>query len=242
MPVLTDMPLSRLSITILTGAGISAESGVPTFRDALTGLWARFDPMQLATPEAFAREPRLVWEWYAWRRELIAKAVPNAGHHGLVELEARAGKLVLFTQNVDGLHARAGSRALHELHGNIFRSKCVEDGGLVGDELVRASAEVPPRCPRCGAKVRPDVVWFGEALDERILSAAMAAARACDVFVSIGTSTEVYPAAMLPQVAKSSGARLIEINPQPTPITASCDEVIAQPASRGVAELLSRLV
>src|SRR6058998_2382350 len=147
-------------IAVLTGAGISAESGLATFRDAQTGLWARFDPRELATSSAFARNPKLVWDWYAWRREHVAAARPNAGHLALAELEQRVPEFALITQNVDGLHQRAGSRNPIELHGNITRTKCFEEDKIVNEW--QESRDVPPRCPSCGGRLRPDVVWFGE--------------------------------------------------------------------------------
>jgi NAD-dependent deacetylase len=197
-------------VAVLTGAGVSAESGVPTFRDAQTGLWARYSPEELASPEAFRRNPRLVWEWYAWRRGLVAAAAPNPGHHALARLESLVPRLTLITQNVDGLHRRAGSSDPIELHGSLERARCTAEGTIVhawaeGDEL-------PPRCPGCGAHLRPDVVWFGEPLPERELLRAVGASRSCDLFLSIGTSGLVEPAASLPQVAYRSGAAVAVIN------------------------------
>ena len=209
------------SVAVLTGSGISAESGVPTFRDAQTGLWARYEPQELATPEAFERDPRLVWEWYEWRRDLVGQAEPNAGHLALAELERRVPTFSLATQNVDGLHRRAGSENVLELHGNIVRSKCSVEGleaePRAGDE------SMPPSCPNCGAFLRPDVVWFGEALPEDAFAEASEAARSCDVFLSVGTSSLVYPAASLPPVAARSGAMLVEVNPDDTPLTPRVD-------------------
>ena len=207
-------------VAVLTGAGISAESGLATFRDAQTGLWARFDPRELATPGAFARNPKLVWDWYAWRRECVAAARPNVAHDALVELERRSPAFTLITQNVDGLHQRAGSRNVIELHGNITRVKCSREGTIVerwptGDEV--------PRCSACGAYLRPDVVWFEEMLPEAALRAAEEAARRCQVMLVIGTSAEVYPAAALPALARRSGAILVEINPNPTSLSAVAD-------------------
>ncbi len=204
-------------VAVLTGAGISAESGVPTFREAQTGLWAQYDPQELATPEAFRRNPRLVWEWYAWRRELVAQAQPNPGHLALAALEQLVPQLTLITQNVDGLHARAGSQRVIELHGNIMRTKCFADGRI--HTSWPASEEIPPRCPDCGSYLRPDVVWFGENLPYDALGTAVNAARACDLFLSIGTSALVQPAASLPLEALQTGATLVEINPQTTPIS-----------------------
>ncbi|HET7478967.1 MAG TPA: NAD-dependent deacylase, partial [Rubrobacteraceae bacterium] len=203
------------SVTVLTGSGISAESGVPTFRDAQSGLWARYDPMQLATPEAFVRDPQLVWRWYSWRRELIGAAAPNTGHRALVELERRVPSFTLVTQNVDGLHQEAGSGLALELHGNIRRTKCSRE-----DKTIESPGEEePPRCPDCGAYLRPDVVWFGEALPEGVMEGASRAARECDLFLSIGTSSLVYPAASLPYEALENGAQVVEVNPEATPLT-----------------------
>ncbi|MFO7623969.1 MAG: NAD-dependent deacylase [Anaerolineales bacterium] len=206
-------------LTVLTGAGISAESGVPTFREAQTGLWARFRPEELATPAAYQRDPRLVWEWYAWRRELTAKAQPNPGHLALAEIERHIPHFSLITQNVDGLHQRAGSRQVLELHGNIQRVKCMDGNHLV--ENWEDSVEIPPRCPLCGSLLRPDVVWFGENLPVKALQAAWDAAETADIFLSIGTSTQVEPAASLPFAAKRCGAVIVEVNPQETPLTKS---------------------
>lgn len=224
-------------IVALTGSGISAESGVPTFRDAQTGLWARYDPQELATPEAFARNPRLVWDWYEWRRGLVSTAEPNPGHRALVEIENRAPEFTVITQNVDGLHQTAGSRAVVELHGNIGRTRCSEEGVLVeeyGDGR-------PPRCPRCGAFLRPDVVWFGEMLPFGALEEASEAARACDIFLSIGTSSLVYPAAGLPYEALENGATVVEINPSETPLTPRVHFVLRGRAGDVLPELLARL-
>ena len=204
-------------VVVLTGAGISAESGIPTFRDAQTGLWARFRPEELATAAAFRRDPKLVWDWYAWRRGLVAEAKPNAGHRALARLENLVPELTLVTQNVDGLHARAGSQRVIELHGNIHRTKCFEEG--VGVESGVLSADGPPRCPACGGPLRPDVVWFGESLPPQALAAAEAAAGACDLLFSIGTSAAVFPAAQLPVTALQSGAMVVEINKDRTPLT-----------------------
>jgi NAD-dependent deacetylase len=207
-------------VAVLTGAGISAESGIPTFRDAMSGLWEKFRPEELATPEAFEANPQRVWDWYAWRRGIVAKALPNAGHRALVEIErrcrARGADFTLITQNVDGLHRAAGSDRVVELHGNVRRVKCFDRHHPV--ESWAEGGEVPA-CPRCGSLLRPDVVWFGEALPPGALAAAVAAARACDVFLCVGTSTVVEPAASLPFMAGDAGARVVEVNPQPTPLT-----------------------
>ena len=205
------------SILALTGAGVSAESGVPTFRDAQTGLWQSFKPEDLATPQAFLRNPKLVWDWYAWRREKVNSVQPNAGHFALVELERRIPDFTLVTQNVDGLHQRAGSRNVIELHGNITRVKCFKEETVIADW--EDTGESPPRCPNCNGYLRPDVVWFNESLPMDAFESAEAKARTCDVFLSIGTSSLVYPAALLPEIALNSRATVIEINPDQTPLT-----------------------
>lgn len=209
------------ALAVLTGAGVSAESGIPTFRDALTGLWERFRPEELATPEAFLANPQLVWDWYAWRREKVAAAAPNPGHRALAAIEddctARGADFTLVTQNVDGLHQAAGSRRVVELHGNIRRVKCFDRHHAVA---AWPHGEGVPACPLCGSLLRPDVVWFGERLPPEALAAAYAAARTCDVFLCVGTSTVVEPAASLPFLALESGARVIEVNPQATPLSA----------------------
>jgi len=206
-------------VAILTGAGISAESGLPTFRDAMTGLWARFRPQDLATPEAFLRDPRLVWQWYAWRRELVAQAAPNAAHLTLVQIEQHVPTFTLITQNVDGLHQRAGSQNVIELHGNIARTKCFDENTIVEDWP--KTDEVPPRCHRCGGLLRPDVVWFGEVLPRQAFTKAVQAATQCDLFFSIGTSGTVEPAASLLEVAQRSGAATAILNLDVTPFAST---------------------
>jgi NAD-dependent protein deacetylase/lipoamidase len=217
------------SISALTGAGISAESGVPTFRDAQTGMWAQFDPLELATPDAFRRNAKLVWDWYAWRRELIAGAAPNAGHRALAAIEAAKPDFLVITQNVDGLHQVAGSTNVVELHGNIQRVKCSRDGTIVAtwDD---SSPREAPRCAQCGAFLRPDVVWFEETLPDDALARAEHAARDCDVLLVVGTAAEVYPAAMLPAYARHHGAAIVEINPQPTRLSDRVDFVLRGPS------------
>jgi NAD-dependent deacetylase len=207
-------------VVVLTGAGISAESGVPTFRGP-GGLWRHYRPEDLATPEAFARDPHLVWEWYAWRREIIAPLRPNAAHVSLVALESRTPQFLLATQNVDGLHAVAGSRRIVELHGTLWQLRCTSCAYAREDRSVPL-AEVPPRCD-CGALLRPGVVWFGEALSEEAVATAFEAARAADAVLVVGTSSLVYPAAALPQVARAAGAFVIEVNPEATPLTPLAD-------------------
>jgi NAD-dependent deacetylase len=215
-------------IAVLTGAGISAESGVPTFRDAQTGLWARYRPEELATPEAFERDSKMVWEWYQWRRELVGKARPNPAHYALVEIERRSPAFALITQNVDGLHRQAGSRNVFELHGNIHRNKCFEGGHAV--ERWENDGAVPPRCPHCGGRARPAVVWFGEMLPEAELQQAIAETQHCDLFLCVGTSTVVEPAASLPFAAIEHGATVVEINARPTPLTRCATHVLNGPA------------
>jgi NAD-dependent deacetylase len=205
---------------VLTGAGVSAESGVPTFRGP-GGLWREYRPEDLATPEAFARDPVLVWEWYAWRRALIAALAPNAAHFALAALEARTPEYLLATQNVDGLHAAARSRRMVELHGTIWRLRCTSCPYSRDDRRVPLP-ELPPRC-ECGSLLRPGVVWFGEALDEAVVTQAFETARQAEVVLVVGTSSLVYPAAALPEMARASGAFVIEVNPEPTPLTPIAD-------------------
>ena len=206
------------SIVALTGAGISAESGLATFRDAQTGLWSKFKPEDLATAEAFQRDPKFVQDWYAWRRENALKAKPNVGHFALAKMEKHAPKFLLVTQNVDGLHARAGSKRIVELHGNIHRFRCFENNCASDNFDVDQQ-----RCRSCDGHLRPDVVWFGEMLPVDALEIAISAAELCDVFFSIGTSSVVYPAADLWRRAKENGAVVIEINKDRTPLTPLAD-------------------
>ncbi|MCA8918921.1 MAG: NAD-dependent deacylase [Planctomycetes bacterium] len=205
-------------IGVLTGAGISAESKIPTFRDAMTGLWASFSPEELATPEAFARNPKMVWDWYAFRRDMCAKALPNPGHLALAELEKRYEQFTLTTQNVDGLHQRAGSQRVFELHGSIARVKCADSGRVLEGEIPECD-EPPPRHPKTSGLLRPDVVWFGEMLPAEVLQESAKAARNADVYFTIGTSALVYPAAALPVEAQRAGATVVEINPTETPFS-----------------------
>jgi NAD-dependent deacetylase len=225
-------------VVALTGAGVSAESGIPTFRDALTGLWARYDPLMLATPDAFARQPRLVWDWYAMRRDAIRAAQPNAAHDALVALERRAPAFLLATQNVDGLHARAGSRALVELHGNLARVRCSREGRIV-ERWDEPLDDGPPRCPHCDAFLRPDVVWFDEALPAHALALAEDAARRCDLMIVAGTSAEVHPAASLPLMAKAAGARVVEVNPRETALSRIADDVLRERAGVALPALVA---
>jgi NAD-dependent deacetylase len=208
-------------VAVLTGAGISAESGVPTFRGA-DGLWKTYRAETLATPEAFARDPALVWEWYDWRRGLIAPVRPNAGHMVLAGWEGLFEGFDIVTQNVDGLHARAGSRNVVELHGNIWKLRCSREG-TVAESRETPLPRIPPVCPNCGALVRPHVVWFGEALDPDVLERAYRLSTACQVMLVIGTSSVVEPAASLPLAAGRAGATILEINLGPTPLTPCAD-------------------
>jgi NAD-dependent deacetylase len=223
------------SVAALTGAGISAESGIPTFRGA-GGLWKNFRAEDLATPQAFARDPRLVWEWYNWRREIIAKAAPNAAHHALVRLEAAKPTFTLITQNVDGLHDLAGSARILKVHGDIWRMRCTACGAHWPDRRA-ALPKLPPHCA-CGGLARPGVVWFGEELPDGIMQEAEHAAASAQVFLMIGTSAVVYPAAGLVPLAKQRRATVIEINPEQTAFSAMVDFSFQEPA----AELLPKLL
>lgn len=229
-------------ITVLTGAGVSAESGIPTFRDAQRGLWARFRPEELATPQAFRQNPNLVWDWYQWRRNLIADAEPNPAHYAISEMERLLPDFTLITQNVDGLHGQAGSTAPIELHGSIMRNRCFKEGTIVkrGKEIASTSDE-PPRCPRCGAFVRPDVVWFGESLPAGAMDASLKATHRAQAFFSVGTSTLVHPAAALPYAAIEHGALTIEINPEETPVSVLVDFALRGPAGDLLPDLVGRV-
>lgn len=211
-------------VAALTGAGISQESGLRTFRDAQTGLWSQYKPDDLASPQAFERNPKLVWDWYAMRREKVRKAEPNPGHFALVDMARHIPDFSLITQNVDNLHRKAGSPQVIELHGNLQRVKCFSCSQQA-EAWEEADGDVP-RCRSCGGLLRPDVVWFGEALPRAELEAAVEAARACQVFFSIGTSGLVQPAASLAYAARNRGALLVEINTEPTALTGKVDFVL----------------
>jgi len=228
---------------VLTGAGISAESGVPTFRDAQTGLWARFSPHELASPEAFAHDPETVWDWYQWRRELIANARPNAGHQALARLQDRLPRLDLVTQNVDGFHTLAGSDPVLKLHGNIQRNICSRTRCPIGAVWIEehADSRPPPSPHHADGLARPDVVWFGESLDVDTLEAAFAAAEACDLMMVVGTSGAVQPAASLPVVAARAGATVIEINPEASELSHLADWRLAGLAAQWLPALLASL-
>jgi len=223
------------NVVALTGAGISAESGVPTFRSQ-GGFWENESAEDLATPDGFRRDPRRVWSWYDARRRQIASCAPNAGHLALARYERLHPGFTLVTQNVDGLHRVAGSDRVLALHGNIFRVRCTRENTVRDDRRVPLP-EIPPRC-ECGALLRPDVVWFGEPLPAREIEAASRATRAAELFLVIGTSALVYPAAGLPLEARERGAWVVEINTEPTPLTPFADEAIRGPAARVLPELL----
>lgn len=223
------------SIVVLTGAGVSAESGIPTFRGP-GGLWRERKPEQLASPEGFAKDPRLVWEWYDWRRTVIKDVQPNPAHFAIAELERRAPRFSLVTQNVDGLHDRAGSRNVLKLHGDIWMVRCVKCGREARDERA-PMPELPPRCD-CGGMLRPGVVWFGESLPAETWHAAGEATRCADVVIVAGTSAVVYPAAGLVPLAKASGARVIECNMEETPFSAQLDRSFRGRAGEILPELI----
>ncbi len=225
-------------IAVLTGAGISAESGIPTFRDAVTGLWAKFDPMQLASEEGFRADPRLVWRWYEWRRGLVANAQPNAGHRALSSAQSHFESFVLITQNVDGLHARAGSAPI-ELHGNLMRTVCLAQCGFAEHDPRRLPDGEPPRCPRCGDWLRPAVVWFGEMLDAATLEQAELDSARCDLMLVVGTSGLVYPAAGLPATALGGGAKVIIVNPETTELDELATVVVRGTAATVLPRLLA---
>lgn len=233
-------------VVVFTGAGVSAESGIPTFRDALTGLWARFDPEALATEEGFRADPPLVWRWYAERRAAVLGAAPNAAHRALAAFETalpQGRSIIVVTQNVDGLHRRAGSVGVLELHGDITRVKCID--GCGAPEAIDASFDwrtdprEPPPCPRCGAALRPDVVWFGEWLPEEVFEAARRAAADCDLMLVVGTSALVHPAAELPSLARGAGARLVVVDPGPTAIDEFAHARIRASAATALPTLLA---
>ena len=232
---LRDLLARGRRVAALTGAGISAESGVPTFR-SLGGFWENESLLDLATPQGFDRDPRRVWAWYDARRKQVSDCAPNAGHRVLAVFGRDHPDFRLITQNVDGLHAAAGSTGVILLHGDLFRVRCTREGASREDRRIPLP-EIPPRCD-CGALLRPDVVWFGEALPEEAMREAAEATRRSEVFLSIGTSAVVYPAAALPEVAKRSGAYLVEINVEETPLSPLADEVILGPAAQVLPDLL----
>ena len=229
--------LASKSVVCLTGAGISAESGIPTFRGA-EGLWKKFRPEELASIDGFLANPELVWEWYRFRREKISAARPNAGHLALAGWQNRVGGFHVVTQNVDGLHQLAGSRGVVELHGNIWFDRCLDCG-----TRLQAREQVEPGLPvcACGGRLRPDVVWFGEWLPEKAMEQAFTWAQECEVFLSVGTSAVVHPAAELPFLAKRHGACIIEINPEPTPLSPAADFTFFAAAGEVLPKLLEHV-
>jgi NAD-dependent deacetylase len=223
---------------VLTGAGMSSESGIPTFRGG-DGLWKKYNPMELATYEAFIKDPKKVWEWYKWRMDIIWKAKPHKGYYILADWERRGLIKAIITQNVDGLHYRAGSKRVVELHGNIFRVRCIKCN--YREEIKESLKEIPPKCPICGSYLRPDVVWFGEPLDVNIVSRAYDLSMNSDLFFVIGTSGVVYPAAELPYIARRNGAKIIEINIEKTPISRYADYTLSMEASEALTAIHEEL-
>ena len=211
------------AVVCLTGAGVSAESGVPTFRDAQTGLWSRFNAEELASPQGFERDPGLVWRWYMWRLAQLEAASPNPGHRALAELAGLCEWFLLVTQNVDDLHEQAGSSDVLHLHGSLFNFRCAACAAPHQLRAEERRADSPPACGLCGDLVRPDVVWFGESLPWDAVEEAAAAAHGCDVMLVVGTSGLVYPASQLPLVARQAGATVIDVNPEPGPISSIAD-------------------
>jgi NAD-dependent deacetylase len=207
-------------VVVFTGAGISAESGIPTFRGK-DGMWEKYRVEDLATPYAFERDPKKVWEWYDWRRGLIEKGGPNPAHFMIAEMEKHFPEFWVITQNVDGLHRKAGSKNIIEIHGNLWRAKCQKEG-IIFDFIDVPLKEVPPRC-KCGSLIRPDVVWFGEALPISEMKNAFLRAERCDAMLVVGTSALVQPAANLPFAAKANSAKIIEVNLNQTPISDIAD-------------------
>ncbi len=222
------------NVVAFTGAGISAEAGIPTFRGR-GGLWEKYRPEELATPEAFARDPKRVWEWYAWRIDMVLRAEPTFAHRILARWEEEGILLGVITQNVDGLHLRAGSVRVVELHGRLTRARCTGCNRV--RELSAPPEEIPPRCSECGSLLRPDVVWFGEPLPEDAWFEALSLASSARVMLVIGTSAVVYPAAEIPLVAKRSGAKLIEVNPEETPLSGLVDVRLPMGASEALGRI-----
>ncbi|SHK44509.1 NAD-dependent protein deacetylase [Thermocrinis minervae] len=223
---------------VFTGAGISAESGVPTFR-GFGGLWKNYKPEELATPEAFSRDPILVWQFYRWRQEIAYKANPNPGHLAIAKMESMGVVKAVITQNVDGLHQRAGNKHVIELHGSLWRLRCVGCGAVF--QIEKPVDEVPPRCESCGSLLRPGVVWFGEPLPQREYSIAIELMEKSDVVLVVGTSGLVYPAAYLPQLAKEKGAKLIEVNVEESALTPLVDIFLKGPAGEVLPKLVEEL-
>jgi NAD-dependent deacetylase len=232
-------------ITVLTGAGVSAESGIPTFRDSLTGLWTNFDAEMLATAEAFQRDPALVWGWYEWRRMKVLAAQPNAAHIAIAQLSRRVPQLLLFTQNVDDLHERSGSRDVRHLHGSLHHPRCFDCGYPFSlSEAIPFEPEggrrlLPPKCQECGGLIRPGVVWFNELLPDKILKEAFESSSSCDLLIVMGTSGTVYPVAQLPEVANRSGCKVIQINPTKNELDGVCTWNLRASAAKLLPALVS---
>lgn len=231
-------------LVVFSGAGMSAESGVPTFRGAQTGLWARFRPEELATEDAFRAHPGRVWDWYSERRAQVARVEPNAGHRAVAEFQRRhPGRLTVVTQNVDGLHQRAGSTDVLALHGNLFEDRWLDPcplagRGASGCAAARAEPGRPPRCAQCGNALRPAVVWFGEMLPEHALARAEQAAAACDLMLVVGTSGQVWPAAGLVHAARAAGAQVVVVNPAPSELDSVAQMVLCGTSARLLPRLL----
>jgi len=219
--LLTEVLQKASHVAVLTGAGISAESGIPTFRGE-EGLWKKYRAEELATPTAFSQDPKLVWEWYDWRRGIIGQKEPNPGHKVIARWEETFPTVSLITQNIDGLHQKAGSKNIWELHGNIWKVRCTEEGTITENYDIPLK-EIPPLCSNCGALLRPHVVWFGEALSSTILQKSIQLSSECDVMFVVGTSAVVQPAASLPFEASEAGAKIVEINLDPTPLSLYAD-------------------
>lgn len=228
-------------LVVLTGAGVSKESGIPTFREAQDGLWARYDPMMMASREGFLSNPKLVWEWYEYRFGMVESAQPNAGHIAIVELEQIIPSVSVVTQNIDGLHQAAGSRNVIELHGSIRRYKCLNGRHTGFTRADLAGLDKPPRCPRCGDLLRPDVVWFGEYLAAEVLAAAFTLSKQCDAMLVVGTSGVVQPAASLPFVAAHTGALVIDVNPDRDEIADVADIFLQGPGGTVLPALVAAL-
>ncbi|MGE8706505.1 MAG: SIR2 family NAD-dependent protein deacylase [Achromobacter sp.] len=244
-PALAQALRDARRVVVFTGAGVSAESGIATFRDALTGLWSRFDAQALATPEAFREHPDVVWGWYEWRRAQVLRAAPNAAHHAIATLALHVPALTVITQNVDDLHERAGCRAVTHLHGSLHAPRCSRCGAPhafaaeTPQEPDAGRRITPPACTACGAPVRPGVVWFGESLPAQAWRDATDAVRQCDLLFSIGTSSLVYPAAELPQLAIAGGATVVQVNPAATPLDALAHHNLRGAAAEVMPELLA---
>jgi NAD-dependent deacetylase len=234
--ILLEKILAARTIGVLTGAGVSAESGISTFRDP-DGLWTKFNPMELSSIDGFMANPERVWEWYQYRKKIADEAKPNPGHYALAEMEKMSDNFYVFTQNVDRLHQRAGLKNVYELHGNIIENKCFDCGRPYTGPTDLSDRQLPV-CPYCGGKIRPNVVWFGEQLPQDVLQLADSVARTCDVFFSVGTSAEVYPAAALPHTAKQYGAFLVEVNPNVTSLSSYADVHLQAPSGEALPRLI----